>query len=309
MSEVNKGAVGLIVVLLLGAAGYLWFQQLYKPAVEKRTSALAAATTADSELQKAKSDLAAAQQQAEEAKKEASKPDKSVAEVQVGTKAIPQKPLIDDAAIVLMDLADQAGISTNFSSGDDSNASADLAEDATSQGATPIDLTFKAAGTYQEMMLFMSLAEGTVTAKGGKLYAKDRLFNVQSLQIGGSGDDNGTDAGLIGGDGDGEEATGLVIKPGDMVFTVTIRMYTSSTANAEGVGASTPDGVAASPTDGSTGDAGAADTANSSGDDGAATGSDGAAAGANGGNVNGAQTPATAGAGTNTSTPPMGGDA
>jgi hypothetical protein len=239
------------VVLLLGAAGYLWFTQMYKPAVTDRDSATASATSAEGELQKAKADLAAAQQQADQAKDEAAKPDDSVQRVMVAHKAIPQKELVDDAAIVLVDLANQAGISTDFSSSSDSDAiSAEPAAGGSLQGATPIDLTFEAAGTYQEMLLFMTKVEGTVSAKHGKLYAKDRLFNVVSLQIGSKGDDDSGSTPQLSSDGSGTDGSGPTLGPNDMLFTVTVRMYTSSTDNAESVGASTPD-PAAAPTDGS----------------------------------------------------------
>lgn len=242
--EVNKGAIALIMVLIVGAGGYLWYTMPYAGAKEQLVAAQTAKQTADTGLQAAQSELAAAQKRVEDAKSEASKLDDSVSRLQLASKAVPGKELVDDAAIVLMDLADQSGITTSFSSGEDGAAVAAPSGDL--QGATPVDLSFEAAGTYSEMMLFMSLVEGTVEAKDGKIHARDRLFNVVRLQIGSDDKDSGSSSFSE----DGDDASKLVVKPGELVFTVTIRMYTSSTENAQNLGATSAD-AAAAPTDGS----------------------------------------------------------
>ncbi len=258
VGEINKGAIVLIVVLLLGAGGYLWYSQMYTPAVEARTAAEATETAAQGELAAAKSKLAAAQKAIEDAKAENGKPDDSVARVQLARKAVPPKKLIDDAMIVLDDLAGRSGIRTAFSSGEEDAASAP-AGGSNLQGATPIDLKFKAAGTYQEMMLFMRLVEDTVVEEDGTLYARDRLFNVVKLQIGEEDEEESGSSGF-GADGLEEEADAneIVAGEGEVLFTVTVRMYTSSTENAANVGATDP---ASQPTDGSAaGTGGAAGT-------------------------------------------------
>lgn len=251
--EVNKGAIALLMVLIVGAGGYLWYTMPYAGAKEQLVAAQAAKQTADTGLQAAQSELAAAQKRVEDAKADAGKLDDSVSRLQLATKAVPGKELVDDAAIVLMELADQSGITTSFSSGGDDAAATATAPSGNLQGATPVDLTFEAAGTYSEMMLFMSLVEGTVEAKDGKLHARDRLFNIVRLQIGSEDEQGSSSFSDDGGDGGG-----LVVKPGELVFTVTVRMYTSSTENAQGVGASTPDAAAAPLDQSATGGAGGA---------------------------------------------------
>jgi hypothetical protein len=244
MGEINKGAIALIVVLLFGAGGYLWYSMMYTPAVAEKTTALAAQQQAQSTLQAAQSKLAAAQQEVEESKKEAGKPDTAVAEVQVARKAVPNERLIDDAAIVLMDIADRSGIRTSFSASSDPQASTANAAPGP-QGSIPIDLTFTAAGSYDEMMLFMRLVEGTVVRKDGKLYASDRLFNVVRLELSArSEEDAANNPGSISSFGDEADPTELVARPGEMIFTVVVRMYSSTTKDAQNVGASTPDPAA-----------------------------------------------------------------
>jgi hypothetical protein len=252
IGEVNKGAIVAIIVLLLGAGGYLWYSQMYTPALDKQKFAVTSEKTAQDGLAAAKAKLTAAQQAIENAKKENGKPDDSVPRVQLARKAVPPAKLIDDAAIVLMDLARRADVRTSFKSESDGAdaAVADPAAGGSLNGATPVDLTFKAAGSYQEMMQFMRLVEDTVVAEDGKLYARDRLFNVVKLEIGDDEDSGGS--GVSGFSSEGvdseEDANELVARPGEILFTVTVRMYTSSTDNAQGVGASTVD-PAAQPTD------------------------------------------------------------
>jgi hypothetical protein len=240
MGEINKGAIALIVLLLFGAGGYLWYSMMYTPAVEEKTTALAAQQQAQSTLQAAQSKLAAAQQEVEESKKAAGKPDTSVAEVQVARKAVPNERLIDDAAIVLMDIADRSGIRTSFSASSDPQASSSNAAPGP-QGSTPIDLTFKAAGTYDEMMLFMRLVEDTVVSKDGKLYASDRLFNVVRLELNAADAANEPANAGFGTSGQSSDVEELVARKGELIFTVVVRMYSSTTKDAQSVGASTPD--------------------------------------------------------------------
>jgi hypothetical protein len=225
---------------------------MYKPAVAAQVTAKAGEKTAQDTLAAAKTKLAAAQKAIEDAKSANSAPDDSVARVQLARKAVPPKKLIDDAAIVLMDLARRADVRTSFKSGGE-GADAQVADPGASgnlNGATPVDLTFKAAGSYSEMMQFMRLVEDTVSEEDGKLYARDRLFNVVRLEIGGDSEDSaaGASAGFSTEGVDSEEdANELVARPGEILFTVTVRMYTSSTDNAQGVGASVD--PAAAPTD------------------------------------------------------------
>ncbi len=247
IGEINKGAIALILVMLLGAGGYLWHTQMYKPAVELKTAAAVEEQTAQDGLATAKSKLAAAQQAIEEAKKQDAKPDPSVAQLQLATKAVPRKKLIDDAAIVLMDLARRADVRTSFKSSGNDAATSAPEPSGNLNGAIPIDLQFKAAGSYAEMMLFMRLVEDTVVEEDGKLYARDRLFNVVKLQIGGDNKEDSLPSGFSGEDnGDNtKDANELVARPGEILFTVTVRMYTSSTGNAQSVGAATDPAAAA----------------------------------------------------------------
>jgi hypothetical protein len=252
MGEINKGAVVLIVVLLFGAGGYLWMQFLYKPAVEQRDAAKMAETQAQSALDQANARLATAQAQVEASKNAANETDDSVSRVQLARKAVPNEQLIDDAAIVLMDLASRSGIRTSFKAS--GNGAAATVASGDLNGAMPIDLEFKAIGRYDEMMLFMGLVEGTVERRGDTLYMRDRLFNVVQLKIGneGSGAGSVTPAfsPLSGPSGTGSREADDEMKPGpgEIEFTVTVRMYSSSTQNAQGVGASMPDDPAAAGT-------------------------------------------------------------
>jgi hypothetical protein len=100
------------------------------------------------------------------------------------------------------------------------------------------------------MMAFMQLAEASVEEKDDKLFTRGRLFNIVKLKI---GEDKEEDSGSGGGFGDdsggsGADDNGFILGPNDLIFKVTVRMYSSSTGNAAGVGEATPD-PAASATD------------------------------------------------------------
>lgn len=294
VGELNKGVVALLVVMLLGAAGYLWNMQLYKPALAAKETAVASQTAAQQSLSQAQQQLRDAQQRIEEAKKGAAgKVDDSVARLSKATAAVPTKKLLDDATIVLQDFADRSGIRTRFKAGGDEEAAPATDGGGSLNGATGIDLEFEAVGTYDEMMNFMTLAESTVEAKDGKLYSRGRLFNVVELTMGEGEESSSSSSGGIADFGSATgssttDANELVAGKNEIHFTVTVRMYVSSTDNAQSVGESTPDDAAANPiegdatgtADGTTGDAtGAAGTGTGdTGPDGTgATGVDGAA--------------------------------
>jgi hypothetical protein len=250
---------------------------MYKPAVAAKVAAATTEKTAQDGLAAAKTKLAAAQTALENAKKANGAPDDSVARVQLARKAVPPDKLIDDAAIVLMDLARRADVRTSFKAGgDNAEAAVDPAAGGNLNGATPVDLEFTAAGSYSEMMQFMRLVEDTVVEEDGKLYARDRLFNVVKLEIGGTDDEASGSSGFSSeGIETEQDANEIVARPGEILFTVTVRMYTSSTENAQGAGAGTVD-PAAQPTDAGaagTGDAtGTGDAAGAGTGDGSGTG-------------------------------------
>ena len=239
--EINKGAVILLLVFVVGAAGYLWYKQLYTPAVAARVAAKAQADSAQQELQAAQADLQRAQDTLAQQKSAAGKPDDAVSRLQLASQAVPNKPRIDEAALVLEHLAKRSGISTSINVGGDS---AGTVSGSGAGGSTPIDITFKAAGTYAEMQSFMDQVQGTVTLDDGKLHARGRLFNVVSLQLGapdkpGSG---GAQANPAAGDPSAASGDDLEIGPFDIQFTVVVRAYTSTTDNANAAGAALPTG-------------------------------------------------------------------
>jgi hypothetical protein len=131
----------------------------------------------------------------------------------------------------------------------------------------------------------MSLVQGTVSEKNGKLYTHGRLFNVVGLEIGSKKSSDSGSGGTFSDSvaDDSTTSSGPVAKPGDIMFTVTVRMYMASTKNAEAVGAATPDDPAASAT-----------TAN---DGGATTATPGATGGASSSTGTGTGTGATTGTG------------
>ncbi|MCW2925761.1 MAG: hypothetical protein JWM98_3165 [Thermoleophilia bacterium] len=322
IGEINKGAVALILVLLFGAGGYLWWSQMYKPAVAAKAVAVTASATAEQGLAAANTDLAKAQQRIDDSKKENAKADDSLARLQIARSGVPSEELLDDAAIVLDNMAKASGVDTRFKAGvdaADSGGSGDTPASSSLQGATPVDLVFDAAGSYAEMMDFMRRVEEPVQMKDGKLYARGRLFNVVRLEI---GDDKTESSGgssldqLSGGEDTSAEALDkLKLGPNDIKFKVTVRMYTSSTANSQSLGASTPD-PAATATSGGTpsgtdatangGTGGTPSATTPSGDGSTPAATDGAAGGttpARGTGATGGGTtaqPATAGAGAGT---------
>lgn len=305
MGEINKGVVALLLVLVFGAAGYLWYTMMYTPAVEDRTAAQGELASAEQTRAVANSELEAAQKAIEEAKSDAGKPDDSVARVQIARKAVPNARLIDDASIVLTDIARRSGVRTSFKAtgGDDAASGASGGP----QGATPIDLTFDAVGTYDRMMLFMRLVESTVSVEDGKLYARDRLFNVVKMELkSGDSTDSGSTGrfGMTSGSTDSMSSSNLVAKAGELGFTVTVRMYSSTKENAQNIGNATPDPAASGSADpaaagGATSTPGSANSASvDPSTSGASTGqpSAGSAGAATAGGATGNSAGATAGA-------------
>lgn len=250
----NRNMLILLAVVALAAGGYLWFSQMYQPAVAERTAAQVMADTAQQGLTTAQSELGLAEKNIEASKSASAKSDDSVARLTLARQAIPDKPYVDDAAVVLNRIAERSGIDTRFrSSAPTANTSeTSKAINGDLKGASPIDLQFMASGTYQEMLTFLDRVEDPVTVDKGQMHVRGRLFNVVAIKI-------GTDDEAGGGDqssGDEEDAP-LEIGPDDIVFNVVVRMYTSSSDNAAGVGAQTADPAAAG-TSGSTTPAGTA---------------------------------------------------
>lgn len=231
VGEINKNMMALLGVLLMAAIGYVWYTMLYKPAVENRNAATASEATAQADLATANSELAAAEQQLASQKAGLAKPDDSVSRAAIARTAVPDKELLDDATVVLKDFADRAGVQAMFSAGSAEGAADSTVGAGSTSGAVPIDLTLKAAGTYDEMVNFMTLVESTIEVKGSSMYSRGRLFNVVSLET-------GADA------GGSEEDSDFVLGKYDMVFTVVIRMYTSSAQNSTSVGEATEDPAA-----------------------------------------------------------------
>ena len=102
LAQVNRTVVALVLVLVVGGSGFVWWQFLYKPAVANRDSAQMTASAAQASLADARGRLATAQQQVDEAKKSnGGKLDESIARLQLAQQAITPKAYIDDAAVVL----------------------------------------------------------------------------------------------------------------------------------------------------------------------------------------------------------------
>jgi hypothetical protein len=246
LGDNNRAAIVLILVLVLGASGYLWFTKMYQPAVAANVAAKAATDTATQQLTAAQADLKKATDTAAAQKSAAGKPDDSVARLALVQQAVSNKTNLGDATIVLKHIADRSGISTTLNVGSTDQAAATVAP---TSGATPMDVTFKAAGSYAQMMTFMQRVQDTVTVDKGKLHVRGRLFNVMSLEIGGpdaaAGNGSSGNPAL---DGIPGASDVLVIRPGDISFTIVVRFYSSTSANSQSVGAA--GAAATSPTTG-----------------------------------------------------------
>lgn len=291
VGEINKGVVALLLALIIGAAGFMWYTKMYKPAVAERVAAEATASTAQQGLAAKKAELVAAQKTLDDAKDDASGPDESVARVAKAGSAVPDKPLVDDANLVLTKIAEKAGIDTDIAF-DTKTAPAAQAGSGLA-GTTPIDISLEAAGSYSEMLNFIDLIEDSVQVKDNKMYQRGRLFNVVSIEIAPPPENQGAAENFLGtGEGAANPGggSGLVYGKNDVAFTIVVRMYmtTAAAAQTAGVGAVDPTAGAAA-TDPATAGAGTGVT------------SPAGAAGTPGGSVagaNGSATPGTAGGAT-----------
>lgn len=245
LEQLNRTVVALVLVLVLGGGGFVWWQFMYKPAVAARDSAQATASAAEATLADARGRLATAQQQVDEAKKaNGGKVDESIARLQLAQEAITPKAAIDDAAVVLSRYADRSGISTVL------EMKVPEGTESASSGATatPVTIKMKAAGSYLEMQHFISLVEESVEVKRGAMHVRGRLFNVVSIEMrppeqgttstDGSGSSSGGDSGST-------SASSLKIGKGDIVYDLQIRMYVSAFGNDSG--STTAPGATADP--------------------------------------------------------------
>lgn len=292
MGEINKGVIALIGVLALAAASFLWYSKMYKPAVLARTTAQTTLDSAEQDQQKAKAELAAASANLDAESKKAVAPKDAVVKTAIARTAIPPDGNIGDASVVIEELAQKSGAQIVLDL--DTSQAQQQQVTANSAGAKPLDIEIEGAGSYAEMVAFMDLVESTVYDKGGKAFVNGRLFNVVQFKVGPPEDsdlqktsDSGGDGfSTFGTEGDTQSSgsgSGLTFKPGDVKFTLTIRMYTSEAAKAGEVGATTPDTAAQG-----TG----ADQATPGGTDATATGGDAPAG------TDGAPAPVDAAAGT-----------
>lgn len=267
LAQINRTVVGLLLVLVLGAGGFLWWQFMYKPAVVTRDAAQASASSAQATLDDARGRLAAAQQQVDEAKKQSGGVlDDSIARLQLAQEAITPKPFIDDAALVLTRFADRSGISTAIEL-DSPEAGSTTA--AAGSNATPVTIKLAAAGSYAELQHFIALVEGSVEVKRGEMHVRGRLFNVVGVEMRPPDSQPGsTTDGTTSGDasGDASAASALKVGKNDIVYDIQIRMYTSTFggdaaaaagttpgATATTPGATNPDGTPATPAAGTPG--------------------------------------------------------
>lgn len=242
----NKAVIGLLLVLVVGAASFMWWSKMYKPAVAERLVAVQATAAKQQELETARAALATAQQQEQAQKTDTGKVDDAVPRVTIARNAIPSTADLGDAMIVLSRIADRSGITTNIDAGSDNST-----ETPGNAGVTPIDVTFKAAGTYTEMTAFIQRVQGTVTIDKSKLHVKGRLFNVVSLEIADAGLAKSSTGNVINDFGSDvpsssdvpELSDELVTAKGDKLFTVVIRFYSAAStapANTAGGDASQP---------------------------------------------------------------------
>lgn len=294
LAQVNRTVVALVLVLVVGAGGFIWWQFMYKPAVAARDSAQMTASAAQATLSDAQGRLATAQQQVDEAKKaDGGKLDESIARLQLTQEAITPKAHIDDAAVVLSKFADQSGISTQLAM-----TVPDDAASTAGSAATPVNIELKAAGSYLELQHFISLVEGSVEVKRGALHVRGRLFNVVSIAMTPpdvSGATTGSDS-----SGSEDSPNELKVSKGDIMYDIKIRMYLSAFGGDASATATTP-GATGTPgaTDGTaTGATGTPGATDATGATPGATGTTGATAGTAG------ATNSTATAGTTTGTTP-----
>lgn len=233
LAQVNRTVVALVLVLVVGAGGFIWWQFMYKPAVAARDSAQTTASAAQATLSDAQGRLATAQQQVDEAKKaDGGKLDESIARLQLTQEAITPKAHIDDAAVVLSKFADQSGISTKLEM-----TVPDSPDSAAGSAATPVNIDMKAAGSYLELQHFISLVEGSVEVKRGALHVRGRLFNVVSIDMH-PPDATGTTTSE--GAGADENPNELKVGKGDIIYDIKIRMYLSAFGGDASSTATTP---------------------------------------------------------------------
>lgn len=237
LGEVNKGVIVLILVLVLGAGGYLWYSQMYTPAVEARVAAKAQADTAQQGLDAAKAELTKAQETLEQQNDKAKEANDAVARLQLARQTVPAKALVDDSNLVIGSVADRTGVELAYKELGDVTNTAGAEAVATVEGARPIDLKYIGAGEVPEMLAFMRQVEDSVRVKKDKLYPTGRLFNVVSLELIIEEVDEDVSSGAFGDTESTEDLDLPPMGPNDYLFTVVIRTYVSSTENNQGVGA------------------------------------------------------------------------
>lgn len=280
VGELNAKTIALLAVLVLGGAGYLWYSQLYAPAVVERDGAAAQLTGIRQQLATTEAELTRLEGEAAGDGADDAGSREAVGKIVVTRTAIPEERQLGEAALVLTSLAERSGVQLDFNeTAEDAEGEAAPVADpsldpaatgapSASTTATPVALSLTGAGTYREMVTYIQLVESSVADRGGEVFVSGRLFNVASLSIGGEA-----------GEGDGESEGGLEPGPGEILFNLTVNMYVSGElapvaedpaavdaatgeptdaaagGDAAGTGAATTDPSGAAPTDASDGSA------------------------------------------------------
>jgi hypothetical protein len=227
VGDVNKNTLAVLGLLLMAGLGFLWYSQMYKPAVAAKVAAVAESDKAAENLRALQAQLDAAKEGDGNGQTAAEKQALSKILIEQGT--IPNKEEKEEGLIAIGRLArlSDVDISAVDIASNTEAGSITAVDPATGLPAEPggasvaTELTLHGSGAYPNILLFVHRLQDQVRVKGGKVYANGRLMDVSKLNIG------------------EEDTSGEGLPSGHIAFSITVRIY-SATANKADPNAQTP---------------------------------------------------------------------
>lgn len=217
----QKIVVGLLILVIGAAGGYLLYSTKYKPAVAALDSATQAQTAAQS-------DVAAKQKQLTDLKNQPKASKEPTAKYLTSKTAIPQKQLIIESKFQINEIGKKSGIQLTEIEGKGGGEPA-----AGATGVQPITFTITGTARYANVLMFMQRLHEEVEPIDGKVYVRGRLFNVMGWEFGtaSGGEASGPDMGAAASGTTTGSGTPVVIGS-SRPFSITVELYSDGAGDA-----------------------------------------------------------------------------
>jgi hypothetical protein len=181
IGEVNKTALLIIGLMILGGLGYAFYSMAYKPATNDRALAQGEFATAEA----AQTDAQAKLDQAKDARerKEAGLDKTAVGKIMAKRNAVPKDPAIEEVMLEVNRLALKSGVDVTKIEPGETGGNAGPVSVTTAGGTLTTDITIEGHARYSSLMMFARRMQDLVSVRRGKVYVRGRLISIVDMSI------------------------------------------------------------------------------------------------------------------------------